>query len=48
MRLARKTKTNLGSHSINAALKALSDDRPAAFYAGTDQPGSYAVRFTEH
>jgi hypothetical protein len=39
MRLARRTKTNLGSHSINAALKALSDHRPAAFYNGADQPG---------
>ena len=37
MRLARSTKTNLGSHSINAALKALSDHRPAASYR-IDQP----------
>lgn len=37
MRVARSTKTNLGSHSINAALKALSDHRPASSYR-IDQP----------
>jgi Protein of unknown function (DUF3102) len=38
MRRARRPKTNLGSHSINAPLKALSDHRRAAVYV-TGQPG---------
>ena len=38
MRLAHKTKSELGSYSINEALRALSDHRPASSYR-IDQPG---------